>query len=142
VPTFQDLWEHLTGLHMFDRRRDEPMGDLSEHFSKWEFRDHRTGGLIGPDPNLLTVLERMRHATGDRPLHIVSGYRSPKTNHDVGGARNSQHLYGRAADVEPGRFTVEQALDCGAIGVGYSSAGWVVHVDVRPGAPVTFRDGP
>lgn len=118
------------------------MGDLSANFSRWEFRDHRTGGIVGPDPKLLTVLEAMRHVTGDRPLQIVSGYRSPVTNHSVGGARNSQHLYGRAADVLPGRFTVDQALDCGATGVGYSSAGWVVHVDVRPGPPVTFRDGP
>jgi uncharacterized protein YcbK (DUF882 family) len=118
------------------------VGDLSPHFSSSEFRDHRTNALVGPDRKLLEVLECMRHATGDRPLTIVSGYRSEATNRAVGGARNSQHLYGRAADVQPGRFKVGQAFDCGATGVGYSSDGWVVHVDVRPGSRVSFRDGP
>lgn len=118
------------------------MGDLAPHFSSWEFKDHSTGELVTIDQRLLNLLERLRHETGDRPLRIVSGYRSPATNRAVGGARNSQHLYGRAADVEPGRFKVAQALAAGATGVGYSSAGWVVHLDTRPGPAVTFRDGP
>lgn len=116
------------------------MGDLSPHFSRSEFRDHRTGELIGPDPQLVAVLERLRSLDG-RPLRVVSGYRSVGTNTAVGGARNSQHLYGRAADLEPGRFTTAQALAAGARGVGYDRNGWVVHVDVRPGPVVTFRDG-
>lgn len=118
------------------------MGDLSPHFSAWEFRDHRTGSLIGPHPALLEGLERLRASKGARPLRIVSGYRSPTTNAAVGGARNSQHLYGRAADIEPSYCTVHEALAAGFTGVGYSSSGGVVHVDVRPSAPVTFRDGP
>lgn len=118
------------------------MGDLSPHFDTSEFRDHRNGTLVQIDARLIEVLERLRHWTGDRPLRIVSGYRSPSTNAAVGGARNSQHLYGRAADVEPGRFRVGQALNAGATGVGYSGVGWVVHIDTRPGPPVTFRDGP
>jgi len=115
------------------------MGDLSPHFSRWEFRDHRTGELVGPDPKLIEVLECLRARDG-RPLRVVSGYRSPGTNAAVGGARNSQHIYGRAADLEPGRFTATQAHDCGARGVGVDRNGWVVHVDVRPSAPVTFPD--
>lgn len=115
------------------------MGDLSPHFSASEFRDHRDGSLIGPDPQLLSVLECLRAIDG-RPLSIVSGYRSPATNRAVGGAPRSQHLLGRAADIQGGRFTVAQAVACGARGIGHCD-GWVVHVDVRRvPAPVIFDD--
>lgn len=115
------------------------MGDLSAHFSRWEFAEHDNGATTTIDPKLLDVLETLRAITG-QPLQIVSGYRSPTYNRRVGGAAKSQHLYGRAADVKPGRFTVRQALAAGATGVGYDRRGWVVHIDVRPGAPVTFPD--
>lgn len=118
------------------------MGDLSPHFSRWEFRDHRTGGLVGPDTKLIACLERLRASKDGRPLVIRSGYRSQATNAAVGGARYSQHLYGRAADIFPDYCTVDEALAAGFTGVGYSSGGGVVHVDVRSGAAVTFRDGP
>lgn len=118
------------------------MGDLSPHFSTHEFLDHRTPRAAGQtiDPELVAVLERIRSLTG-RPLPIVSGYRTEATNRAVGGVANSQHLFGRAADIPQGRATVEEALRAGARGVGYCN-GWAVHVDVRPGALVTFRDCP
>jgi uncharacterized protein YcbK (DUF882 family) len=116
-----------------------PVGDLSPHFSRSEFREHDNGALVGPDPKLVQVLERIRALSGT-PLRIVSGYRSRAYNRRIGGAVESQHIYGRAADIEAGRCTVAQALSCGAVGVGYDRSGWVVHVDVRPGRPVTFLD--
>jgi uncharacterized protein YcbK (DUF882 family) len=116
------------------------MGDLSAHFSKNEFREHGSGLLIGPAPQLVQVLEWIRASTGGAPLRIISGYRSAAYNARVGGARNSQHIYGRAADIPSGRCTVAQALAAGAVGVGYDRDGWVVHVDVRPGRQVTFLD--
>lgn len=115
------------------------MGDLSAHFSRYEFAEHDNGAQHEIDRRLLDVLERLRAITG-QPLSIVSGYRSPAYNRRVGGAPQSQHIYGRAADVKPGRFTVRQALDAGATGVGYDRGGWVVHIDVRSGPTVTFRD--
>ncbi len=118
------------------------MGDLSAHFSRWEFAEHDNGALPAgmPDPRLVQILERIREMTGGQPLRIVSGYRSPAYNARVGGARNSQHLYGRAADIEPGRCSPGTALSAGATGVGYDRHAWVVHVDCRPGSQVTFRD--
>lgn len=117
------------------------MGDLSPHFDTSEFRDHRTGAVVPIDLELVSVLERLRSLYGS-PLRIVSGYRSPATNRAVGGARRSQHLLGRAADLEPGRFTVAQAIEAGARGIGHCG-GWVVHVDIRPAAsPVIFKDCP
>src|SRR4051794_2701934 len=120
------------------------MGDLSPHFSSVEFRDHRTGALPQgfPTANLLEALERLRADCGGRPMRIVSGYRSAATNRAVGGAPNSQHLVGRAADIPPGYATVSQALGAGFAGVGFDARGWAIHVDVRPSDhPVTFRDG-
>ena len=34
------------------------------------------------------------------PINITSGYRSPQLNRAIGGAQQSDHLYGRAADIQ------------------------------------------
>ncbi|MFD7437308.1 D-Ala-D-Ala carboxypeptidase family metallohydrolase [Streptomyces sp. NPDC059861] len=44
-------------------------------------------------------LEAMRRAMGDVPIVVTSGFRSHACNNAVGGASNSRHLYGDAADV-------------------------------------------
>ncbi|MEU3961126.1 D-Ala-D-Ala carboxypeptidase family metallohydrolase [Streptomyces buecherae] len=44
-------------------------------------------------------LEAMRHALGDVPIQISSGFRSHACNDAVGGASGSRHLYGDAADL-------------------------------------------
>ncbi|WP_078856524.1 D-Ala-D-Ala carboxypeptidase family metallohydrolase [Streptomyces sp. NBRC 109706] len=44
-------------------------------------------------------LEALRHALGDRPLNTSSGFRSYSCNSAVGGAANSNHLYGRGIDL-------------------------------------------
>ncbi len=113
------------------------MGDISPHFSRSEFRDRRTGHLIGPQRELLVVLENIRNLAG-RPVYIISGHRCPATNAAVGGARQSRHLGGDAADIAPELVTVAQAEWCGAVGIG-SSGGWAVHVDCRPGPAVRWK---
>ncbi|MCW5250634.1 D-Ala-D-Ala carboxypeptidase family metallohydrolase [Streptomyces sp. SHP 1-2] len=44
-------------------------------------------------------LEALRHALGDVPITISSGFRSASCNSAVGGAAGSRHLYGDAADL-------------------------------------------
>ncbi|NUO43507.1 MAG: peptidase M15 [Streptomyces sp.] len=44
-------------------------------------------------------LEAMRHALGDVPITISSGFRSYACNSAVGGSSTSRHLYGDAADL-------------------------------------------
>lgn len=44
------------------------------------------------------ILDPLREAWG-APLIVTSGYRSPKLNKAVGGAVNSQHKFGQAADI-------------------------------------------
>ncbi len=113
------------------------VGDLSAHFSRHEFMDPGQRGLPVDLTLLVMHLERLRSLCGDRPLRIVSGWRSVATNTRVGGVRASQHLYGRAADIPQGYATVRTAQNAGFTGVGESN-GWAIHVDVRPGEPARW----
>lgn len=45
------------------------------------------------------VLQPLRDHFG-QSITVTSGYRSPKVNKAVGGAANSDHLYGYAADIQ------------------------------------------
>ena len=44
------------------------------------------------------ILDPLREAWG-APIIVTSGYRCQRLNKAVGGASNSQHLYGQAADI-------------------------------------------
>lgn len=71
------------------------------HFSPAEFACNHCGELPsgGMDLDLIDLLEKIRSHFGDKPITINSGYRCPYKNAECGGASNSQHLYGTAADI-------------------------------------------
>jgi uncharacterized protein YcbK (DUF882 family) len=71
------------------------------------------------------------------PLVIVSGYRCPPHNRTVGGAPDSQHMYGAAADLELGVATADQARRAGFTGIG-TNGNFATHVDVRDGGFQTW----
>lgn len=83
---------------------------LSEHFSLSEFEHSVTAIRCNIDnsvpseliPHLRNlcerVLEPLRQHVGE-PVIISSGYRCQELNRRVGGASNSQHLTGEAADI-------------------------------------------
>lgn len=50
------------------------------------------------------VLDPLREKYG-KPIKVNSGYRSKLVNAAVGGAKNSDHLYGFAADITAGNKT-------------------------------------
>ena len=50
---------------------------------------------------ILRVLAPIRSLYG-KPIYVNSGFRSEKLNELVGGAKNSQHLQGKAADITAG----------------------------------------
>ena len=74
---------------------------IGPHFKYNEFRCKCCGKLPdkGIDLNLVLKLETLRMILGDKQIIIRSGYRCPNHNKQVDGAPNSQHLYGRAADI-------------------------------------------
>jgi hypothetical protein len=84
---------------------------LTEHFTLEEMIKSQTGSRKGidntPGPEVVAnlvdlcvnVLEKIRTHFG-KPITVNSGYRCPKLNKAIGGAKNSQHLSGQAADIE------------------------------------------
>ena len=85
------------------------MTKLSEHFTLEELTFSATAQRKQIDnkppaevlenmKRLAAGLEEVRPALGNKPMRINSGYRSPKLNRAVGGARLSAHMAGYAAD--------------------------------------------
>lgn len=76
---------------------------LTENFSINEF--HCKDGTPVPSELFANIkelaenLQKIRDFIGI-PILILSAYRSPKHNKKVGGAKNSQHLQGKAADLK------------------------------------------
>jgi zinc D-Ala-D-Ala carboxypeptidase len=118
---------------------------ISPHFALPEFACHH---CHWPRANraLVRGLERLRGVYYKQGLTVVSGYRCPAHNTAIGGARGSQHLYGRAADIPPhgdnGRLITTdmvKALELFA-GLEYQpavSGHGCTHVDVRARGSVT-----
>ena len=52
------------------------------------------------DRLVTNVLDPLRYSWG-KPIRVTSGYRCFLLNQMVGGVKNSQHLSGKAADIQP-----------------------------------------
>jgi len=50
-------------------------------------------------PGVLRMLKQVERKYGRKPI-VTSGYRSPKRNRRAGGAKNSMHIYCKAADIQ------------------------------------------
>lgn len=109
---------------------------ISEHFSDTEFAC-KCCKKIKYDVKLVAKLECLRSAIGNKPIFLTSGYRCEKHNKNVGGAKGSYHLQGKAADiyVKGDMLELEKMADrifnTGGVGI-YKKQGFV-HVDVRSG---------
>lgn len=115
--------------------------ELAPSFNAREFRCRDGSDTILVDEALTVVLQCIRDHFG-KPVTITSGYRTPAHNAAVGGAKSSQHLLGRAADIRVEGVSVEDVSayaeslmpDWGGVGrypvkTGRAT-GWV-HVDTR-----------
>lgn len=110
------------------------IGDKPTNFKPYEFACHNGADAIKVDGRLIKVLQQIRDHFG-KPVSITSGYRTPAYNTKVGGASNSYHVKGMAADITvTGVANREVAKFAATItnGVGfYNYTGGFVHVDVR-----------
>ena len=90
------------------------MGDLTAHFSTSEFKCK--DGTPVPDQHvgnlrlLAMCLERIREVY-DKPIKVISGYRTQAYNERCGGSKRSKHLEALAADfIIEGEHPIEIAL--------------------------------
>jgi uncharacterized protein YcbK (DUF882 family) len=103
-------------------------------------RDHRCGDIKPISTQLLDLLYVIQVKLGtQRAFHIISGYRSPKTNallcmNSKGVAKNSFHMSGKAVDLRlpacPLSVLRKVAMGLKAGGVGYYPRSNFVHIDV------------
>ena len=116
--------------------------DESEFFDREEFRcqckgKYCNGFPVEPEEELVRVCNEIRRRLGV-PVSIVdsggSGVRCPRHNAAVGGVGNSNHLYGRAADLHSSKHPLEMYRvaeevlgDTGELGL-YD---WGIHVGVN-----------
>lgn len=111
-----------------------------KYFKKEEFKCQCGGKYCNGYPaemssKLIDILEELRVYFG-KPITITSGLRCSKHNVAVGGVSNSQHQYGKAADIYiPGVDKAKikaKAYELGAAYCYYGTAGMgeAVHINV------------
>ena len=109
--TFTTVWDTIQALEAEQKKQalanKSKITQLSTHFSLEEMI-HTSHSEIDNHPNdqqiiknlqnlCMFVLEPVRMHYG-KVVHVTSGYRSPALNKKIGGATNSQHSKGEAAD--------------------------------------------
>jgi uncharacterized protein YcbK (DUF882 family) len=116
---------------------DDALGEIN-----YILRDHRTDEIKAIDPYLLDLLFALSRKAGRAlPFHVISGYRSPKTNamlckRSSQVAKKSLHLQGKAIDIRcPGcdlAILRQMAVELKGGGVGYYPRSNFIHVDTGP----------
>ena len=87
------------------------MAKLTNNFTLQEFNS-KCGRDIPNNvlPNIIQLaknLQVLRDAVG-KSITITSGYRSPQHNKKIGGAKDSQHVKGMAADIKVAGMTPKE----------------------------------
>ena len=121
------------------------MGDLSEHFSRWEFLPPDKQCLknievpVQVDSDLIQGLEYLRRSIGNKSIHVLSGLR-------VWTDGKSLHEHGKAADIKcymrpPLRVIHELACTTPHFvtsGIGIYPEQDFIHVDVGRALPLRW----
>lgn len=91
-------------VQVYDMTRDGKACRLSEHFLLSEFACSDGSHVVLIHPSLIDLLEAIRKHLNDvypsgAPIKINSGYRTVSYNGTIGGAKESRHVLGMAADI-------------------------------------------
>lgn len=105
---------------------------LSANFKVSEFRCNDGSDKILIDSDLVAILQKIRDKF-KKPISINSGYRTPSYNAKIGGATNSYHTKGSAADIKVANVLPQTIAEyCESIGVkGIGCGANYIHVDTR-----------
>jgi uncharacterized protein YcbK (DUF882 family) len=112
------------------------MGDLSKHFSRHEHACNCGCGFDTVDTELNFVLQVDLRYHYNKAVTIDSGCRCPAWNKEEEGAEDSQHLWGKAADVRVADtsplavYTYLNEIYPDKYGLGLYNN--FTHIDVRP----------
>jgi len=129
--------EHLEITYKHDGRN---IADAMEQINHM-MRDWRRDEATQMAPELVDLIWELHAELGSKkPIHLISGYRSLKTNNALrrkggGQARKSQHIQGKAADIHFPDVSVKELRNSALIrevgGVGYYPTSGIpfVHVD-------------
>ena len=135
---FQGWFKGIAGEDMDVPTNDDDFWSTVKYFGRHEFacKCGKCGGFpVEPDEAFIRKLDAFRERVGE-PVYVNSGIRCPEHNADptVGGASNSRHLYGDAADIRCNDKTPRELYDIademfpdGGVGL----YGWGIHVDDR-----------
>lgn len=107
---------------------------LSANFTVKEFACQNGEDTVLVAPRLVMVLQSVR-SHFNKAVTISSAYRTPEYNKKVGGAAQSQHCYGTAADIQikgvspvvVASYARSLMPDWGGVGI-YAN---FTHIDVR-----------
>lgn len=119
------------GEYLVDTDKNTKIG---KYFKVKEFACKDGSPVVFIDSYLVDILDILRTRI-EKPVIITSGYRTPTRNKEVGGAKYSYHMRGRAADIRVNGMTAKEIAnelnkivpnECGIIVYN----GWV-HIDTR-----------
>ncbi len=110
---------------------------MSEHFTIEEKSCPCCGlNLVDQNPDFLRALNSARDLYGS-PMNAISMTRCSKHNAEIGGAPNSAHLAGRAADIACDNMEVRMDMTRAFIACGFHRIEYSpihIHVDMKRGA--------
>ena len=117
-------------IHITDRNKHRDM--LTPNFQISEFACNDGTIFILIDKRMAELLQELRDVV-NCPVLIISAYRNPEYNRRVNGSPNSQHLLGKAVDIQVEGYSPEDIAHIGR-SVGFTGIGiytTFTHLDVR-----------
>lgn len=107
---------------------------LSKNFTLKEMQSHDNADIVLVDEKLTAYLQMIREHFG-KSVKISSGYRTAAHNAKVGGAKNSYHTKGMAADIIvygiSSKRVAQYAEAIGILGIGWYEGQKFTHIDTR-----------